>query len=464
MTRMTVGGLGWIGIVRLGLVQTALGAIVVLTTSTINRIMVVEWALPATLPGALVGLHYAIQILRPRFGYGSDVAGRTTPWIVGGMSVLALGGFLAALATAWMGTRTGPGIALAFVAFIMIGLGVGASGTSLLALLAKRVDPARRAAAATIVWVMMIVGFVITAGLAGHFLDPFSPERLVMISGITSAAAFLLALVAIAGVENRAARAPVVEPESHLGSNMERDPSEPEKPPFMEVLRETWADVRARHFTVFVFVSMLAYSAQDLILEPFAGIAFGFTPGQSTQLASVQHGGVLIGMFLFAIIASALGRKRFGTLRAWTLGGCIASAITLLVLSAAGLSGPPWPLQASVFALGVANGAFAVAAIGMMMALAGEGKSGREGTRMGLWGAAQAFAFGLGGFLGTVGVDITRILTGSPVAAYIVVFALQALLFGYAAHLVAVIDRPERPRGRLAFRNPNAYISSPNER
>ena len=456
MSGIKIGGLGWFGIVRLGLVQTALGAIVVLTTSTMNRVMVVEWALPATLPGALVGLHYAIQILRPRFGYGSDVAGRTTPWIVGGMFILALGGFLSALATAWMGTRTGAGIALAFVAFVMIGIGVGASGTSLLALLAKRVDPARRAAAATIVWVMMIAGFVITAGLVGHFLDPFSPERLVRISAITSGASFLLALIAIAGVENRAAPIVAAEPEA--------DPSGPAKPPFMEVLRETWADVRARRFTVFVFVSMLAYSAQDLILEPFAGIAFGFTPGQSTQLASVQHGGVLIGMFLFAIIASALGRKRFGTLRAWTLGGCIASAITLLVLSAAGLSGPPWPLQASVFALGVANGAFAVAAIGMMMALAGEGKSGREGTRMGLWGAAQAFAFGLGGFLGTVGVDVTRILTGSPVAAYIVVFALQALLFGYAAHLVAVIDRPERPGGRLAFRNPNAYISSPNER
>ena len=35
-----------LGIVRLGLVQTALGSIVVLTTSTMNRVMVVELALP----------------------------------------------------------------------------------------------------------------------------------------------------------------------------------------------------------------------------------------------------------------------------------------------------------------------------------------------------------------------------------------------------------------------------------
>ena len=84
--------LGWFGILRLGFVQACLGACVVLATSTINRVMVVELALPAIIPGALVGLHYAIQALRPRWGYGSDAGGRLTPWIVGGMALLATGG------------------------------------------------------------------------------------------------------------------------------------------------------------------------------------------------------------------------------------------------------------------------------------------------------------------------------------------------------------------------------------
>ncbi|WP_431272519.1 PucC family protein [Dankookia sp. P2] len=60
--------LGWLGILRLGLVQTALGAVVVLTTSAINRVMVVELALPATIPGLLVALHYAVQALPPGDG------------------------------------------------------------------------------------------------------------------------------------------------------------------------------------------------------------------------------------------------------------------------------------------------------------------------------------------------------------------------------------------------------------
>ena len=83
--------LGWFAIVRLGLVQAALGAIVVLTTSTLNRIMVVELNLAAVVPGALVGLHYGVQIARPLWGHGSDKGGKRTPWVVGGIALLALG-------------------------------------------------------------------------------------------------------------------------------------------------------------------------------------------------------------------------------------------------------------------------------------------------------------------------------------------------------------------------------------
>ncbi|MGA2127773.1 MAG: PucC family protein, partial [Xanthobacteraceae bacterium] len=198
---MTARPLGWIQIARLGLVQTALGAIVVLTTSTLNRVMVVELALPAVLPGLLVALHYGLQLLRPRLGHGSDVGGRRTPWIVGGMATLALGGLGAAVATAWMATNPAAGIAMAIAAFTLIGIGVGASGTNLLVLLAKRVHAGRRAAAATLVWVMMMAGFVITASVAGHLLDPFSPIRLVGVAAVVSGVALVVTLLAVWNIE-----------------------------------------------------------------------------------------------------------------------------------------------------------------------------------------------------------------------------------------------------------------------
>ena len=435
---MTASPLGWIGIVRLGLVQTALGAIVVLTTSTLNRVMVVELALPAMLPGALVAIHYAMQVLRPRIGYGSDVSGRRTPWIVAGMAILATGGFAAAVATAWMGSDRYAGLALATLAFIAIGAGVGMAGTSLLVLLAKRVDASRRAAAATTVWLMMIAGFAITAGLAGQALDPFTPTRLVVVAGVVALSAFLVTILAVAGVEGRgtAGRNPAGR----------TSPEAPESAAsFRQAITQVWAEPQSRRFAIFVFVSMLAYSAQDLILEPFAGAVFAFTPGESTKLSGIQHGGVFVGMILVAVAGSVAG-GRFGSLRGWAVGGCVASAAALAALAAGALVGPGWPLRGCVFALGVANGAFAVAAIGSMMSLAGHGRAAREGTRMGLWGAAQAIAFGLGGFAGTAAADIARWLLASPSLAYASVFAGEAILFLISGALAVQVSRNAAPR------------------
>lgn len=426
--------LGWLGIVRLGLVQTALGAIVVLTTSTMNRVMVVELALPAMLPGALVALHYGLQVLRPRLGHGSDVGGRRTPWILGGMLVLALGGVGAAMATALMAINLAGGILLAILAFCMIGVGVGASGTSLLVLLATLVDERKRAAAATVVWVMMIAGIVVTATVAGHFLDPFSTTRLVVVTAVVCGVAMLLTLLAILGVEG-AGRAAVSAPSRNL--------------PFRAALRQVWDEPQARRFAIFVFVSMLAYSAQDLILEPFAGLVFGMTPGETTKLSGLQNAGVLSGMVLVAIAGSLARDRRGASLRRWTIGGCVASALALFALVAAGMAGPGWPLRGTVFALGLANGAYAVAAIGSMMALVGAGGKGRQGVRMGLWGAAQAIAFGAGGLAGTIGADLTRWALGSPAASYAIVFAAEGALFLLAALLAWRLDRPVAARAAL---------------
>jgi MFS transporter, BCD family, chlorophyll transporter len=423
------GGFGWARIARLGLVQACIGAVVVLTTSTLNRVMVVELALPALVPGLLVALHFAVQLMRPRMGHGSDVGGRRTPWIAGGMAVLAAGGSCAALATVWMASAPLAATALAALGYAMVGVGVSASGTSLLVLLATRVAPARRAAAATLVWVMMIVGFAVTAGVAGHLLDPYSPLRLLAVSSGVGALALLITLIALRGLE------PAARPPAPAESSSRHVP-------FRLALQQVWAEPVARRFTVFVFVSMLAFSAQDLILEPFAGQVHGYTPGQSTQLSGLQNGGVLAGMLLVAAAGTLAARAHrwpalaaLGSLRGWAVVGCVASALALFALALAGLQPDVWPLAPTVFALGVANGAFSIGAIGSMMRLAGDGRAAREGVRMGLWGAAQAVAFGLGGILGTAASDMARWLIGQPGPAYGAVFALEGLLFLASAAL-----------------------------
>ena len=423
--------LTWPQIARLGLVQASLGSIVVLTTSLLNRVMVVELALPAILPGALVAIHYFIQLIRPRMGFGSDQTRRASPWIRGGILVLASGGVLAAASTILLSTSVGLGIALATIAFLMIGIGVSSSGTALLVLLAKRVEPKKKAAAATCVWLMMIFGFAFTASVSGKFLTPFSFERLLMVSTTVSVIAVVVTFLAIWGMES-----PPVKTQQSLSNAGEFD-SEASlvKVSFREAFAEVWKESRVRSFTWFVFVSMLAYSSQDLILEPFAAVAFGFSPAETTTLSGLQNGGVLLGMLFLAFITSKAKSQTLTSLSTWTIGGCLASALAMLGLV---LSGPIENViffKAAVFLLGIFNGAFSIAAIGSMMQFASMGSARREGVRMGIWGASQAMAFGLGGIIGTGLSDIARIVLGDPASAYAFVFFLEGVLFVMAAYL-----------------------------
>lgn len=437
---MSTSSLRWVDIVRLGCVQAALGSVVVLITSTLNRIMVVEYSLPAILPGALVSLQYLVQIIRPRFGHGSDVGGRRTPWIIGGLVVMVVGSVLCTLATLQIAKNPVLGLPLAILGYALVGLGIGAAGTCLLTLLAQHVDARRRAASATIMWVLMILGIVITATTVGHFLDPFSPERLLRVTTIAAVIAFLAAVLAIWRVEPRgvAGVAGVSGGDARATAQSGGTGGSGGAFSFKLALRQVWEEPQARTFTLFVFISMLAYSAQELILEPFAGLVFGYTPGESAKLSGLQHGGVFLGMISVGIACSGL--RRLGSVRAWMTGGCVASAVALLALAGADWVGPAWPLRASVFLLGAANGAFAVAAIGSMMDLANQGRPGRAGVRMGLWGAAQAIAFACGGLFGTSIEDLVRHVSGSPSLAFGIVFCTEAALFLVAAAYAAQID------------------------
>ena len=420
--------LSWFQIFRLGLVQMALGAIVVLTTSTLNRLMVVELSLPAVLPGLLVALHYGIQMTRPKWGFASDAGGHRTTWIIGGMVALAAGAFMAACGVLVLESSFALGMVISVVAYALIGLGVGASGTSLLALLATTTAPHRRAAAATITWLMMIFGIAMTAGVVGSLIDPYTPQLLIEIVGIVVLTAIVLTCLAVWGVERG------------LKVVREADPT-----PFRRGLAEVWAERRARNFTLFVFLSMTAYFMQELILEPYAGLVFGFTPGQSTSLSGAQNGGVFIGMLTVGIVATGL---KIGALRNWVMAGCLGSAATLAVITMLGPIGPGAPLMPAVVGLGFFNGMFAVAAIGSMMALAGQGREQREGTRMGLWGAAQAIAAGFGGLLGAAMVDVMR-LTFNDAQAFGTVFIVEAALFIAATAMAAKIMEGKMPSATL---------------
>ncbi|MEM6857439.1 MAG: BCD family MFS transporter [Pseudomonadota bacterium] len=421
--RMAPKGLSWFAIARIGLVQASLGAMVMLTTTVLNRIMIVEYGLMAAIPAGLVGWHYAVQLSRPIWGHGSDKGANRGLWIFGGLAVLAIGALMAVYATTLAGTSMGLTIALGIVAYAIIGIGVGAGGTSALALLASGVAPERRAAAAAVTWIMMIAGIATSAIITGPFLDPFGPERLIRVASVLVVICLTVTALAVFRIEPRSS------------IEFEADKTKGAPPDFVTAIKEIFAETAARRFTIFIFVAMMAYNMQDLILEPFAGIVFGMTPGESTSLGGMQNAGALVGMILAGIGGSAFAGRMPVELKHWIAVGCIGAALALGGLAMGAMVGPRWPIHANVMAFGFFAGIFTVAAIGAMMGLAGAGEKTREGVRMGVWGASQAIAFGLGGFVGALGRDVAKQAFGDDGRAFQLVFASEAALFVIAALL-----------------------------
>ena len=411
--------LGWFSIFRLGLVQACLGAVVVIMTSTLNRLMVVELSMAATVPGFLVGLHYADQLSRPKWGLISDLENNRTKWINLGMLILGIGANLATLSLMFFDSNPFLAMLLSIFSYTLIGLGVGASGTSLLALMAKHTAERRRPAAAMITWLMMIFGIAVTAGFVGVLLNPYSIELLLRIVAGLTVLTLIVSIISTWKIENS------LDKVRRKGV---------EKVPLLEELKSLWEHSKTRNFTIFVFLSMTAYFMQELILEPYAGIVFQYTPSETTSLSGMQNGGVFIGMLTVGILATAL---KLGTLKSWVQAGCFGSCLMLIAIMLLGQFNSSFPLEFAVIGLGFFNGMFAVAAIGSMMSLAGSGSKSREGTRMGLWGAAQAIAAGFGGLLGTILVDLLQMVNLSPVNAYGMVFSLEASLFVLAALLAS---------------------------
>ncbi len=416
---------GFVSVLRLGVVQACLGALIVLITATMNRLMVVELALPAMVPGALVALHYGVQLwLRPRMGHFADQHGRLTRWIVLGMVMLA--GGVIAIAALLPSLKTAPMVAypLMIVAFMLVGLGVSTAGTLLLTLLSLRVEPVRHARAAATVWLCMIAGFILCTVVARKLLDPFTFPTLVRCTMIIGGACIAFTTLALIGLD-----APQSAAVKARAAAM----------PFADAIRVVWSDPVARRFSFFVGLSMLAYSTQDLILEPFAGSVFNLTPAQSTGISGLHQGGSLLGMLLTAMLST-----RLGTLAGWARWGCVASAFALLAIATAPVIDSLLMLKVSLFALGVANGAFAIGAIGSMMSLSTAADQSQTGVRMGVFGASQAIAMAAGGMLGAGASDVMRAVFDSDRLGYGSVFAMEAALFVGAAVLASAAKQAGR--------------------
>ena len=437
--------MNWFSILRLGLVQLCIGSSVVIPLSTLNRLMKVELALPATIAGFLIALHYAVQLTRVNWGYLSDKTQNRSQWIIFGMLILGIGGVLASASIPLIESNFAYGIMLALFSYTLIGFGVGAAGTPLLALLASYSSKSQKGFAASITFLMMILGLAITGITAGIILDPYSHQKLIK---ITASLAILTNILSFLSLKNL---------ETSLRNNADaRTPNAINYDvPFLEGIKKVWMEREARLFTIFIFISMGAFSMQDPILEPFAGEVFGFAVGESTKLDGFHKIGTLIGIILIILCLSKfrigfaslsiVKNERLGTEKFWLITGCLFSAFSLFIISLLGLTyRDPGILNSVVFLFGISNGVFTAGILGTMLHLASRGSGDNStGTRMGIWGAAQAYATMIAVFFSTVLVDILELMMNSLPNVYGIVFLTAASFFIAAAFLGSLIIKKD---------------------
>ena len=437
--------MNWFSILRLGLIQLCIGSSVVIPLSTLNRLMKVELALPATIAGFLIALHYAVQLTRVNWGYLSDKTQNRSQWIIFGMLILGIGGVLASASIPLIESNFAYGIMLALFSYTLIGFGVGAAGTPLLALLASYSSKSQKGFAASITFLMMILGLAITGITAGIILDPYSHQKLIKITTSLAIITNILSYLSLKNLEKTLRNNADARTLSAIDNNE----------PFLEGIKKVWMEREARLFTIFIFISMGAFSMQDPILEPFAGEVFGFAVGESTKLDGFHKIGTLIGIILIILCLSKfrigfaslsiVKNERLGSEKFWLITGCIFSAFSLFMISLLGLTyRDPGILNSVVFLFGISNGVFTAGILGTMLHLASRGSGDNNtGTRMGIWGAAQAYATMIAVFFSTVLVDILGLMMNSLPNVYGIVFLTAASFFIAAAFLGSLIIKKD---------------------
>jgi BCD family chlorophyll transporter-like MFS transporter len=225
--------------------------------------------------------------------------------------------------------------------------------------------------------------------------------------------------------------------------------------PILEGIKKVWMERDARLFTIFIFISMGAFSMQDPILEPFAGEVFGFTVGESTKLDGFHKIGTLIGIISIVLCLSKfkigfgslsiVKNERLGSERLWLITGCLFSALSLFIISLLAITfAGSSALNSVVFFFGISNGIFTAGVLGTMLHLASRGSGdNKEGTRMGIWGAAQAYATMIAVFFSTVLVDILGLIMTSLPSVYGIVFLTAACFFIASAYLGSLIIKSD---------------------
>ena len=433
-------------LLRLSLFQVSVGMALTLLVGTLNRVMIVELGVPAALVAVMVALPVLYAPLRALIGFRSDshrsaLGWRRVPFIwmgsmvqFGGLAIMPFtllvlsGGGNAAAWPVWVG-QAGAGLA-----FLLVGAGLHTTQTAGLALATDLAPVESRPRVVGLMYVMLLLGTIVSALVFGALLQDFSPGRLVQV--IQAAAVATLVLNALALWQQEARRP------------LRGEQARPQPASFGQAWSSYIAGDGARRRLLAIGLGTMAFGMQDVLLEPYGGQVLGMGVGDTTWLTATLAGGGLLGFSL----ASGILSRGFDPARLALVGAWIGiPAFAAVILASTTLSVPLF--VGGALCIGFGAGLFGHGTLTVTMNRAAKEQTG---LALGAWGAVQATAAGAAVALGGVLRDIVGALAtqgffgaalARPSTGYAFVYALE---IGLLVTTIVVMGALVGPGRRLA--------------
>jgi len=406
---------------QLGFIHVAVAMTLVPINSTLNRVMIKELALSATLVAILASLPYLFAPIQVAIGSYSDrhpIFGfRRTPYILAGLILCVVGLIVSPYVAFLMAENPPLGILAGIFAFGAWGMGYNLSSVSYLSLASEISGEDGRGKTIATMWFMMIVSIIATAIGLSRMVDPYTPAALIRAFGYIAASALILGLIGLVRLE----------PRSSISSSKAASESYTVK----QMTSAITQNPVARIFFVYLLLLLAAILGQDVLLEPFGAEAFGMTVTQTTRITSIWGTFVLIAIIIAGLLEGRMAKKGIAQL------GNLGALAGFVVIVVSGLSRSTSIFYTGVTLLGLGTGLSTVANLSLMFDLT---VPGMVGLYIGAWGFSNALSRLVGNLLAGILRDVVNQLTGAALSGYLVVFVLEALMLFAATIMLTRID------------------------
>ncbi len=408
----------WLGVFRLGLFQFGVGLSLAPITGTLNRVLIDNLGIAAVAVGILIAIPYFVSPIRAIIGYRSDKARSIgkwrTPYIALGVMLTFAGLALAPFALILLGGEGIisflPAFIICMLIFLAYGAGISIVETVYLALVSDTTPAESRGKVLTVLWMMLILGTVVSAIIVSGLLVEYTHKRLIEVMQGSAMIFVILTAISLYRQEQ-------LNPDGSIKSDLKT----------VRVRLSLWESVRLlgkqkvlKSLFIVIFIATLAFATHDILLEPYGGQVLNMSVSATMQLTAFWGIATIIGVFSAGIFLW----KRGSPIVLISI-GCAVGLIGFAIISFASNAAMVNPFRVGVALISIGRGLFIVGSVILVMSLT---DVSHAGLFLGVWGIVQAMAQGFGTIGGGIIRDIALLTTGNVVFGYTIVYITSMFL------------------------------------